>query len=340
MRRGGILILLLGLILIVGAVALLLFLQPNLLTGGGAAEGPTLIAEPPPIPEVEIVRARSDIAAGIILTNDVTQLEVVSIPQTDFNPDQNFSSIGEVEGLLTTRSFRRNEPLVRSALTTPGLSQRIPTPEANRPNDKAYPIIVDSLTGVADQIKEGDYVDVVATFNVARPVVSILPTAVPDLEGNQVSGPLSTTEVQNFDVTKTIVQRVQVLRLLRAPVDVSATPDPNAPVQTDEQGRVIDASQQQPGGTTTTPGQWTLVLAVTDQEAELIEFAVATQARITLVLRGAGDVAFEPTLGVTLDLLVAEFGLPLPRPLPPRIIGLDEVLTPEPTRTPAPTRVP
>jgi pilus assembly protein CpaB len=58
------------------------------------------------------------------------------------------------------------------------------------------------------------------------------------------------------------------------------------------------------------------------------------------VLRGAGDTAFEPTIGVTLDLLVAEFGLPLPRPLPPRVFGENEVLTPEPTRTAAPTRVP
>lgn len=339
MRRGGILILLLGLILIGGAVALFLFLQPGLLTGG-AAQGPTLVAEPTPIPEVSVVRARSDLNAGLILSDDPTQLEVAQIPQTEFNPDENFSTIAEVVGLLTTRPFQRNTALVRSALTTPGLSQRIPTPEADRPNDKAYPLIVDSLSGVADQITEGDFVDIVATFNVARAVISIQPTAPPAPDGTQLSGATSSTELQNFDVTKTIVQRVQVLRLLRPPVDTSATPDPNVPVETDEEGRVIEPADQEPGGATTTAGQWTLVVAVNDQEVELIEFAVATEARITLVLRGAGDTAFEPTLGVTLDLLVAEFGLPLPRPLPPRIIGVEEVLTPEPTRTPAPTRVP
>jgi pilus assembly protein CpaB len=61
---------------------------------------------------------------------------------------------------------------------------------------------------------------------------------------------------------------------------------------------------------------------------------------LVLVLRGAGDTAFEPTIGVTLDLLLSEFGLPLPQPPPYYVIGEDAQLIPAPTRTPAPTRVP
>ncbi len=78
------------------------------------------------------------------------------------------------------------------------------------------------------------------------------------------------------------------------------------------------------------------MLALTDQEIELLEFALQSQARIVLALRGANDDAIESTSGVTLDLLVREYGLPLPRPLPPRVYGEDEVFVPEPTPTPLP----
>jgi pilus assembly protein CpaB len=82
------------------------------------------------------------------------------------------------------------------------------------------------------------------------------------------------------------------------------------------------------------------VLAINDQEAELMEFAIASEAHLVLVLRGAGDTGYEPTIGATFDLLIDEFGLPLPQPLRPYIVGVNEQLTPQPTRTPAPTRVP
>ncbi len=341
MRRGGVLILLIGLILIVGAVAALLFLQPGLIPGLGLAPEPTLQPEPTPVPEVDLVRARVDLPSGTVISDTVTVLEVVSVLQTEFDSERNFSSLNEVEGLLTTRPFRANEPLVRSALTEPGLSQQIPPLEANRPRDKAYPMVVDSLSGVADQIKPGDFVDIIATFNVVRPVVNIIPGQ-PSGDPNVAdTPPQPSLSEQSFSVAKTIVQQVQVLKILRPAVDPAATPaegEASEP-QVDEQGRVIEGPTPIPGSTLP-QGQWALVVAVNDQEVELIEFAVAAQARIVMVLRGAGDTAYEPTLGVTLDLLVSEFGMPLPRPLPPRVIGSDELLTPEPTRTPAPTRIP
>ncbi|MBC8075383.1 MAG: pilus assembly protein CpaB, partial [Chloroflexales bacterium] len=64
-----------------------------------------------------------------------------------------------------------------------------------------------------------------------------------------------------------------------------------------------------------------------------------TGAVLSLVLRGAGDTTFETTTGATLDLLIAEYGLLLPDPVAPYSYGRD-VLEPNPTRTPAPTRVP
>lgn len=346
MRRGGVLILLIGLILIVGAVALFLFLQPN--AGAGIGLGAPTSALPSEVPEVDVVRARVDIPANTVISDSVTLLEVVPIPQNEFDPNENFSSLGEVQGQLTTRSFQANDVLVRSALTDPGLSQQLPTQEPNRPRDKAYPFIVNNLSGVADQVKPGDFVDVVATFSVVRR--QSYPTGTRIEQQGGVTVPVLERELLdlNLQTTKTIVQRAQVLRIVRPQVAADATPEGGAAAapesgslpQVDEAGQPIDPANGEQTTSAVTAGIWTLILAVNDQEVELMEFSLAANARMVLVLRGAGDAGFEPTIGASLDLLVAEFGLPLPRPLPPRVFSEQEAFTPEPTQTAAPTRVP
>lgn len=335
MRRGGIVILLIGLILIVGAAALFFLLQQP---GGGELIGgaQTTPALPTEAPEVEIVRARVDIPANTLIA-DTTLLDVITIPQTEFDPNQNFSRTGEIVGKLTTRPFRANEFIVKAGLTEPGLSQQIPTAEADRARDKAYPFIVNNLSGVADRIVPGDFVDVVATFNVPRR--ESYPTA------RDERGLVRSLTDLTLNSTKTIVQRAQVLQIVRPPVATDATPEPGAAPasgslpQVDASGQPIEPASGQASGPITAEA-WTLLLALNDQEVELMEFALASNARMVLVLRGAGDEAFEPTIGATLDLLISEFGLPLPYALPPQVVSEEVAFTPEPTRTPAPTRVP
>jgi pilus assembly protein CpaB len=61
---------------------------------------------------------------------------------------------------------------------------------------------------------------------------------------------------------------------------------------------------------------------------------------ITLVLRGRGDTAVENTIGATIDLLVSQFGLPLPNPAAPAFFApnqLTQVPTTAATATPAGT---
>ncbi len=344
MRRGGVLILLIGLLLIVGAIALFLFFPG---AGGGLVGGPVpTSALPTEVPEVEVVRARVDIPANTVISDSVTLLDVITIPQTEYDPNQNFSRTSDVVGKLTTRPFRANEIIVAAALTNPGLSQQIPSAEPDRARDKAYPFIVNNLSGVADQITPGDFVDVVATFSVPRR--ESYPTGQRVEEQGGVPVPVLERSLTDLTLnsTKTIVQRAQVLRIIRPPVSTEATPDPaTAPEQSsslpqvDASGQPIDPSSGQAPGQLTASA-WTILLAVNNQEIELMEFALASNARMVLVLRGAGDAAFEPTIGVTLDLLISEFGLPLPRSQPPQVVSEQEAFTPEPTRTPAPTRVP
>jgi pilus assembly protein CpaB len=202
---------------------------------------------------------------------------------------------------------------------------------------------------VADQLKPGDFVDVVATFNVNRRQIFPTGTELRDVGGVQVPELIREITDPTFQTTKTLLQRAQVLRVIKPSVAVEGEPTPEAGAppqsgslpQVDESGQPITPGVEGSGAPSTlTSGIWTLVLAVNNQEIELMEFALAADARIVLVLRGAGDTTFEPTIGVTYDLLVSEFGLPLPRALPPRVVSEQEAFTPEPTRTPAPTRVP
>lgn len=353
MRRGGVLILLIGLILIVGAVMLFLFIQgpTNPLAGPSAA--PLTPELPTEVPVTDIVRARFDIEANTLIS-DTSQLEVVQIPQNEFNADQDLTSPNDVLNKLVTRKLLAGEPIQKKDLTEPGLSQQIPTAEAPRSRDKAYPFIVNNLSGVADQIKPGDFVDVVATFNMTRRdsyPTALEPGQAPTDQNPGTGGTLTRSVTDaNYDVTKTIIQRAQVLKIIRPQVAAAdATPVPGADAQPQSSSSLpqVDASGQPidpaAGGDTAgsvTQGSWTLILAVDDQEVELMEFALATGSRMVLVLRGAGDSDFEPTIGATFDLLVSEFGVPLPQSLPPDVISVEEALTPQPTRTPAPTRVP
>jgi pilus assembly protein CpaB len=348
MRRGGVLILLIGLILIVGAVMLFLFVQnpQNPITGGGPELQITQSATE--VPLVNVVIARRDIAANTVISQ-TSLLETKQIPQTAFDQKINFSNSSEVVGKLAVRLITAEQPIMKDDLTEPGLSQQIPTAEAPRPRDKAYPFIVNNLSGVSDQIKPGDFVDVVATFNMLRRYSYPSNSDVKDVNGVQVPVLVRQLTDPTFNATKTIVQRAQVIKIIKPQVAAPDTTPEAGNAQTpaessslpkvDESGQPIKPGTNQTSGTIT-QGAWTLILAVDDQEIELMEFALATNSRMVLVLRGAGDGTFEPTIGATFDLLVSEFGVPLPQQLPPNVISEQQAFTPEPTRTPAPTRVP
>jgi pilus assembly protein CpaB len=350
MRRGGVLILLIGLILIVGAVMLFLYFQGQFGPPNVGGNGPVVTALATEVPQVEIVRARVDIKANTVIS-DANQLDLGQIPQNEFDAAKDFATISDVQGKLATRDFTAGQVIEKAGLTEPGLSQQIPTAESPRPRDKAYPFIVNNLSGVSDQIKPGDFVDVVATFTVSRRYS--YPTGQTNETVNGVTLPVLVRELSDltYNTTKTIVQRAQVIKIVRPAVAApdatpeagaapAAIPQTSSQPQVDASGQVINPAT---GGDTTgsiTQGAWTLILAVNDQEVELMEFALSTNSRMVLVLRGAGDSTFEPTIGATFDLLVSEFGVPLPQSLPPNVISPNQAFTPEPTRTPAPTRVP
>jgi pilus assembly protein CpaB len=353
MRRGGRLFLLLGiLILVAAALAYFVLSQPQ-------NPSPDLVPTPTIEIKKKIVVARIDIPSNTILTDTETFLGVIDIPESEFAaaPGQYFESANELLNKQTVRQINFNERITRSDITEPGLSILIPTAQPNQPRPKAVPVQVDNLSGVADQVRPGDFIDILGSFLIDRTIIR------PGFgENNQIV--LREETIQGRSV-KTLIQNVQVLQVLK-PAVPEGTPgaeggappaQQQGPPATDASGQPIQPGQpSQPGqptqqsGPRTTgtfqTGEWILTLALTDQQAEIVKFSTDF-GTISLALRGRGDTAVDNTIGSTLSLLVSQFGLPLPGGTVPELISPSN-LTPvatsaapvNPATTPTPTPTP
>jgi pilus assembly protein CpaB len=350
MRRGGRLILLLGVLI---AAAAALFLYVFLQSPPTPAEVPNIPPTEPP--RKQIVVARIDIPSNSVLTDTETFLQLGEISEADFNarPRDYFTSSGELQGKVTLRLISAGEPIFRGDVQEAGLSLQIPPAAPNEARPKAFPLRVENLSGVADQITPGDFVDVIASFRFTRTFLR---------PGFDDQGQIIIREETIADLlsTKTLVQNVQVLKVIKPPAAPEGTPTPGGappdqagPPETDESGQPVgaggtegQADQSGQAGPTLTSGTWILVLAVTDQEAEIIKFSREQNNAITLVLRGRGDTATETTIGATIDLLVSAYGLPVPDPAAPAFFAPNEltqiptVATATPAETPAVTPTP
>lgn len=334
MRRGGRLLLLLGFVIAVAAALLFFFFFQT-----PAAPVTPIPATETPVPLKKVVAARIDIAANTVLSDTETYLTLIDIPEPQYLADPNtyFTDFGSLTTKVTLRNIAADEIIRSDALIDAGLSLQVPVPEdPDAPRDKVIPLEVDNLTGVADQIRPGDFVDLVMTYEVQRLVLR------PSLTVDPATGlPVVTTieEPLVARTTKTMVQSVQVLRVLKpaapdtagTPTVEGAAPAPVAPVAT-----------AKPNSDTYVPGaQWILLLAMSNQEAEIVKFTLDQQdpkPQISLVLRGRGDENLADTTGVTLQLLISRYGLPLPEPVQALPVSPDE-LTPGPAR-PSPTPLP
>ncbi len=351
MRRGGRLFLLLGIVIAAAAALFLVFYLQQPQVPGAITPGPTEVLKK------KVIVARIDIPNNTVLTDTETFLDLSEIPESEYdaNPNQYFTSLAEVQGKLTLRPIQATEVIRQNDVTDAGLSLQIPAAQPNQPRPKAFAFAVDNLSGVADQIKPGDFVDVLASFRFTR--VLLRP-------GFNETGQLIIKEdtITNLQSTKALVQNVQVLKIVKPAPAPEGTPTPGAapeqgPPQTDSSGQPVGqggTNQQgtdQQGQSTTAetlqPGQWVLILAVTDQQAEIVKLSREQGNGITMVLRGRGDSAVETTIGATIDLLVSRFGLPLPNPAEPAFFSPNQ-LTPVPTvattagpaTTPTPTVTP
>lgn len=283
------------------------------LNGGNVGIPGTAQAQMPPTPEptMQIVTAAIDIEEGTLITATDELLKMSDVPVSQFNKDANLTSVADARNMIATMTIKAGESITKDALRKAGLAQKIPAPKAGEEPVKAFPVQVDSLSGVADLVQPGDFVDVLASFNLD--VVTIRPDGLDTQDGKNVYKMMS--DKTNEGTSKVLLQDVEVLDVIKpAPPaegqdgqpQQEAAPSPPA----EGSGQATPPAPTQ--GNTLQAGKWLIVVAVTNQEAEVLRFSLDRGIGITTVLRRAGDHTTERTVGATMRILVDNYGMPMP----------------------------
>lgn len=286
MKRSNRLILLIGVFL-----AIVAFVGIVIISGNPAQNN-----QPPVVTEGPVVVAAVDIPLGTSITADMIKTEVVKVE--DQLPGA-FGSVSEVIDKRTTREISTGAQVTEdlfSTLTGLNIAEQIPL------DNRAIAVQVDQVSGVGTLIQPGDRVDMIIGFTSDKfPVISIDPDA-QDGSGVTVVSGLNNTSV------KMLLQGMQVIGTL--------LPPPTAPAE----GQTPAEGGETPA--TLTGQQEIVLLSVTAQQAEVIKFA-QLDGSISLVLRSLEDFkdadgnpidpVLSPTTGVTLKVLVDEYGVLVPQ---------------------------
>ena len=282
MKRSNRLVILVGVLLAVLAFVGVLFVLN---------QQPTT-SEPPTIQATVLVATRDidideEVLPDMVEAIQVDPGAVVGHPFSD--PSQ---LTGRPAVVAIPEGTQVNQEAVGQALGVQCISCQL------EPGEKAIAFQVDRVTGLDFLILPGDRIDVVV-----RQQVSVLQTT-----ADTVNNPAGT---QRFEVVaglegastvKTVLQNKRVLYVSQArPVlGPEPTPPPEGGEAPAPEAAIVSVI---------------IVFAGTDQDAELIKFAqndVETVGPLTAILRSRDDDVAEATTGLTLQLLIELYGVPVP----------------------------
>ena len=293
MRRGGSrTLLLLGAVV---AVAVFLILYVVLSSGSRGSNGP--VATPTPV-MVQVVSAVSDLPAYTVLTSDTLTLKQVDETTVLTTTAR---TVEEVTGLMTLRPYQAGDIISKAddALREPGVSRVLPK------GLKAFGLALQEMNTFNQGITEGDTIDIIWSRQY-------------DVTGytQPPNGGAPEKVERQLSTTKTLLQSVQVLRV----VSLLATAQNTSGQVVNPSGGTTDQQQQaqqraqaavQAEYAADAPPTMLLILAVTDQQAEVIKFA-REQGTIDIALRAAGDIDPERTSGITDRILVDDYKVVMP----------------------------
>lgn len=304
MRQNSALVIIIALLVAVGlGIGAYLYLS-NSTTPADQLGGtqPTAIPEP----DIQILEAASDIPANRLITGAdrealflVTEVRPSEVTDNDVRADE-FSSI--IQGQVTKAAIRGGDRIKKDSFRSAGVAELIPTAVPGQSARKAMTVFVNDLGNIA---ADGNTADIVASYNVTSfylQFTGVTPEGVVTLE------PRDYPDV----TTKVIGQNIPILKVIAPPIvapEGGAAAPAAEPQPAPAEGGVVPPAAPTAEPVFAQGSQWQVVLAVTDQEAELIEYTKAKIGILSLIIRRADDQEIVETSGVTMDLLMRLYGV-------------------------------
>jgi Flp pilus assembly protein CpaB len=250
------------------------------------------------VTKVTVMVAKADIAIGDAVTPD-------KVEATEVDPGAvlgtRIPNISLLTGAPALVNIPKGTQVSQEALSGGG---QAPIEAQLKPGEKAIAFQVDRVTGLDFLLQPGDHIDVVLASDV-QPVQETQDSINARKTDKTLQPRYELVQgLNNVRTVKTILQDRRVLyvsatRIKSAQV-AAATPSPGqtAPAQQQDLEVVI------------------IVIAGTDQDAELIKFAqsnLGEQGALTAILRDTQDTGHAVvTTGITLQLLLKTYGVPIP----------------------------
>lgn len=113
---------------------------------------------------IATVVARQDIPASAEITPEM--LAVIETPKTPLIPVGAFSSIEELKGRVSSKSIPQGSVMAPTFLAPPGTPAGIN--ERIEEGYRAFTVKIDEASGVAGQLKPGDFVDAIVVMRITR----------------------------------------------------------------------------------------------------------------------------------------------------------------------------
>jgi pilus assembly protein CpaB len=279
-KRSNRLVILVGVLLAILAFVLVVILLNNQSTNN--PEQPTT---------VKVLVAKQDIDIGTPVTPDLVETKDVQPDAVEGTALHDPSQVGGRPALV---KVPKDTPVNAETF---GVGRGLDFGTALKPGEKAIALQVDRTTGLDFLVQPGNIVDVV----LATDVQVLQPTA-DSTDKNPRFEPVTGLEAAR--TVKTVLQQKRVLYVSQSRQAVAAAAASASPAE--------GGGQQQAAAL---PESVIIVIAGTDQDAELLRFAQKNQTEngvLGVTIRSTDDTANETTTGVTIDLLVKNYGLPVP----------------------------
>lgn len=112
----------------------------------------------------QVVRAKQDIDATVEITKEM--LEAASTLDKPMATDPDFAKLEDVIGRVSAKSIPKGASILKSMLAEPGTPQGVPGRIA--PGYRAVGVEIDEVTGVAFNVRPGDWVDVIVVMDIEQ----------------------------------------------------------------------------------------------------------------------------------------------------------------------------